>query len=61
AVVLEPNLSEGHAMGRPGDLREDLSKPKAARAAMEHNLDWFNEYVWREKPTRPITAGQQVR
>lgn len=23
-----------------------LNKPKAARAAMEHNFEWFNQYVW---------------
>jgi dipeptidyl aminopeptidase/acylaminoacyl peptidase len=27
-----------------------LNKPKAARAAMEHNFDWFNRYIWGEKP-----------
>lgn len=36
-----------------------LNKPKAARAAMEHNLDWFNEHVWGERSTRPITSGRQ--
>jgi dipeptidyl aminopeptidase/acylaminoacyl peptidase len=28
-----------------------LTKPKAARAAMEHNLEWFNRYVWGERPS----------
>ena len=28
-----------------------LNKPKAARAAMEHNFGWFNRYVWGETPT----------
>jgi len=28
-----------------------LNKPKAARAAMEHNLAWFNQYVWGERPS----------
>ena len=28
-----------------------LNKPKAARAAMEHNFEWFNRYVWGEKPS----------
>lgn len=28
-----------------------LNKPKAARAAMEHNLEWFNQYVWGERPS----------
>lgn len=27
-----------------------LNKPKAARAAMEHNLEWFNQYVFGERP-----------
>jgi len=26
-------------------------KPKAARAAMEHNLEWFGKYVFGEKAT----------
>lgn len=26
-----------------------LSAP-AMRAAMEHNLAWFNQYVWGERP-----------
>ena len=28
-----------------------LNKPKAARAAMEHNFEWFNRYVWRDTPS----------
>lgn len=28
-----------------------LSKPKAVRAAMEHNLEWFDRYFWGEKQT----------
>jgi dipeptidyl aminopeptidase/acylaminoacyl peptidase len=35
-----------------------LNKPKAARAAMEHNWDWFNQYVWREKPSTTTEAGR---
>jgi len=26
-----------------------LNKPKATRAAMEQNLDWFDTYVWGER------------
>ena len=26
-----------------------LNKPKAGRAAMEHNFEWFNQYIWGEK------------
>ena len=26
-----------------------LTKPKAHRAAMEHNLEWFGQYIWGEK------------
>ena len=26
-----------------------LNKPKAARAAMEHNFEWFNQHVWGDK------------
>ena len=35
-----------------------LNKPKAARAAMEHNWEWFNQYVWNEKPIT-TTAGSR--
>lgn len=28
-----------------------LNKPRAARGAMEHNLAWFNQYVWGERPS----------
>jgi dipeptidyl aminopeptidase/acylaminoacyl peptidase len=27
-----------------------LTKPKAHRAAMEHNAEWFGQYIWGEKP-----------
>ena len=27
-----------------------LTKPKAHRAAMEHNLEWFGKYIWGETP-----------
>ena len=30
-----------------------LTKPKAHRAAMEHNLEWFGKYIWGETPPRP--------
>ncbi len=30
-----------------------LTKPKAHRAAMEHNLQWFGQYVWGEAPPAP--------
>jgi hypothetical protein len=23
-----------------------INKPKAMRAVMEHNLAWFNHYIW---------------
>ena len=35
-----------------------LNKPKAVRAAMEHNWEWFNQYVWGEKPV-PTTASSR--
>jgi dipeptidyl aminopeptidase/acylaminoacyl peptidase len=25
-----------------------LNKPKAVRAAMEHNIEWFDRYFWGE-------------
>jgi len=34
-----------------------LTKPKAFRAAMEHNLEWFGEHLFGEKPAVPA-AGQ---
>jgi dipeptidyl aminopeptidase/acylaminoacyl peptidase len=33
-----------------------LNKPKAARASMEHNLDWFSVHVFGERP--PTTAAR---
>jgi len=35
-----------------------LNKPKAVRAAMEQNLEWFNKYVWGEGPAG---TGPDVR
>jgi dipeptidyl aminopeptidase/acylaminoacyl peptidase len=34
-----------------------LNKPKAARAAMEHNLEWFGQYVFGERP--PSTSASR--
>ncbi|MEO8028194.1 MAG: prolyl oligopeptidase family serine peptidase, partial [Bryobacteraceae bacterium] len=28
-----------------------INKPKQARAVMEHNYDWFSQWIWGEKPT----------
>ncbi len=33
-----------------------LTTPKAHRAAMEHNLEWFGQYIWGEVPA--ATNGQ---
>jgi len=33
-----------------------LTKPKAHRAAMEHNIEWFGLYIWGEKPAAPAPA-----
>jgi dipeptidyl aminopeptidase/acylaminoacyl peptidase len=27
-----------------------INKPKAMRAVMQHNLDWFNHYIWGDPP-----------
>lgn len=35
-----------------------LNKPKAARAAMEHNFEWFNQYIWGEKPVTTTNASR---
>ena len=35
-----------------------LNKPKAARAAMEHNFEWFNQYIWGEKPVTTTDASR---
>lgn len=32
-----------------------LTKPKAHRAAIEHNLEWFGKYIWGENPPAPPT------
>ncbi len=29
-----------------------IDKPKQARAVMEHNYDWFSQWIWGEKPSR---------
>ena len=34
-----------------------LTKPKAHRAAMEHNLEWFGKYIWGETPAPPAAAA----
>jgi len=37
-----------------------LTKPKAHRAAMEHNLEWFGKYIWGEAPPAPPKAAAKV-
>ena len=37
-----------------------LTKPKAHRAAMEHNLEWFGKYIWGEAPPAPPTVAAKV-
>jgi uncharacterized protein (TIGR01244 family) len=37
-----------------------LTKPKAHRAAMEHNLEWFGKYIWGEAPPAPPKVGAKV-
>ena len=37
-----------------------LTKPKAHRAAMEHNLEWFGRYVWGEAPPAPAQHAARV-
>jgi uncharacterized protein (TIGR01244 family) len=34
-----------------------LTKPKAHRAAMDHNLEWFGKYIWGEMPPAAPKAG----
>ncbi|MCX6635914.1 MAG: prolyl oligopeptidase family serine peptidase, partial [Acidobacteria bacterium] len=29
-----------------------ITKPKEQRAAMEHNYEFFSEYIWGEKPPK---------
>ncbi len=36
-----------------------LNKPKAARAAMEHNLEWFNQYVFGERASTTSVDGRR--
>lgn len=35
-----------------------LNKPKAVRAAMEHNFEWFNQYIWGEKPVTTTDSSR---
>ncbi len=35
------------------------SKPKSSRALMEHNFDWFNQYIWGDTATSAITRANQ--
>ncbi len=37
-----------------------LTKPKAHRAAMEHNLEWFGKYIWGEAPPEPPKVAVKV-
>ena len=37
-----------------------LTKPKAHRAAMEHNLEWFGKYIWGETPPAPPKVAAKV-
>ncbi len=34
-----------------------LTRPKAIRAAMEHNLEWFDKYFWGEQKTSTNPSG----
>ena len=36
----------------------NLTKPRANRAAMEHNLDWFGHWVWNEPLAVPLANGK---
>ncbi|MEO8500504.1 MAG: S9 family peptidase [Vicinamibacteria bacterium] len=36
----------------------NLTKPKANRAAMEHNLDWFGHWIWNEPLATPLVNGK---
>jgi dipeptidyl aminopeptidase/acylaminoacyl peptidase len=29
-----------------------IDKPKQMRAVMEHNLEWFSQWIWGEKPAQ---------
>jgi uncharacterized protein (TIGR01244 family) len=37
-----------------------LNKPKAHRAAMEHNLEWFGKYIWGEATPAPPAVAARV-
>lgn len=37
-----------------------LTKPKAHRAAMEHNLEWFGRYVFGDAPPAPVQRAARV-
>jgi dipeptidyl aminopeptidase/acylaminoacyl peptidase len=40
-----------------GGVGHGPSKPKSYRATMDHNLEWFDQYLF-EAPARPSTAGR---
>jgi dipeptidyl aminopeptidase/acylaminoacyl peptidase len=35
------------------------SKPKSSRAVMQHNLDWFETYIWGASTASPTTSGSR--
>ncbi|MBI1873073.1 MAG: hypothetical protein HYS05_04180 [Acidobacteria bacterium] len=35
------------------------SKPKSSRAVMEHNLQWFNTYIWGEAASSTAIPPEQ--
>jgi uncharacterized protein (TIGR01244 family) len=37
-----------------------LTKPKAHRAAMEHNLEWFGKYIWGEAPAPKAPVKEPI-
>jgi dipeptidyl aminopeptidase/acylaminoacyl peptidase len=37
-----------------------ITKPKSMRAVMQHNLSWFNHYLWGD-PLPPLTAPEMPK
>src|SRR5437016_1434397 len=44
---VQVNMIIYHGFGHP------IGKPKQQRAVMEHNYEWFSQWIWGEKPEEP--------
>ena len=51
---LKPSIGGLHAEARiiMADVGHGIDKPKQQRAVMEHNYEWFSQWIWGEKPAQ---------